>query len=47
MQKEVPTKIEIPEFLVDIYRDMAISPLDLLENYASSMIKNKISKYEA
>ncbi len=40
-------KIEIPDSLADIYRDMAISPLILLRNYALNHVHTMIHKYEA
>jgi len=47
MQNELNATIEIPEALLSVYRDMAVSPVDLLKNYASGMIKEKLRKYEA
>jgi len=46
MQKEIHTKIEIPTSLLSIYQEMAVSPVDLLKNYALGVIRNKIVKYE-
>ncbi len=47
MQNEQKEIIEIPASLLSIYREMAVSPVDLLKNYASGLIKEKINKYEA
>jgi hypothetical protein len=46
MEKELNEKIEVPESLLSIYREIAVSPVDLLKNYASSVIKEKINKYK-
>ena len=46
MQKELYTKIEIPESLLSIYQEMEVFPVDLLKNNALNMIKKKIIKYE-
>ncbi len=40
-------KFEIPDKLKNIYRDMEISPVGLLENYALNLVYSKIHKYEA
>ena len=40
-------KFEIPEILTGIYKDMEVSPVGILKNYALSLIHNKLSKYEA
>lgn len=42
----VKTKTEIPESLDNIYRDISISPIDLLKNYALNHIYSKIHQYE-
>lgn len=47
MEKELYTKIEIPESLLHIYKDMAVSPVYLLRNYALNMVQEKINKYGA
>lgn len=47
MQNELNAKIEVPASLLSIYQEMAVSPVDLLKNYASGLIKEKINKYEA
>ena len=47
MQNELNAKIEVPASLLSIYQEMAVSPVDLLKNYASGLIKEKITKYEA
>ena len=39
--------IEIPESLSEIYREIAVSPINLLQNYALNHIRSKIQKYEA
>jgi len=39
--------IEIPEELINIYKNMDLSPIQILKNYAIHIIYNKISKYEA
>lgn len=38
---------DIPELLKGIYREMEISPIGLLKNYALNLICSKIHKYEA
>lgn len=47
MQNELNAKIEVPASLLSIYQEMAVSPVDLLKNYASGLIKEKINKYKA
>ncbi len=47
MQHNASSVIEIPEGLLSIYREIAVSPVDLLKNYASGVIKEKLHKYEA
>ncbi|GEM_PF-614002 len=47
MQHNIVEFIEIPEFLLNIYQEMAVSPSDLLKNYALNHILSKIHKYEA
>ncbi len=39
--------LEISDTLKNIYREMEVSPVGLLKNYALSLIYNKIHKYEA
>jgi hypothetical protein len=39
--------IEIPEELINIYKNMDLSPILILKNYAINIIYNKVSKYEA
>lgn len=40
-------KIEVPELLLNIYKDTAIQPLVLLQGYALNLAQGKIHKYEA
>jgi hypothetical protein len=47
MQEEMNTKIEIPESLLSIFQEMAVSPVDLLKNHALNVIKGKIVRYTA
>ena len=39
--------IQVPQSLLNIYKDAAIQPLGLLQNYALNLIHGKIHKYEA
>lgn len=39
-------EFEIPNKLKDIYREMEVSPMGLLKNYALTLIHGKIHKYE-
>lgn len=47
MQCSILKTIEIPESLSEIYKEIAISPINLLQNYALNHIRSKIQKYEA
>mgnify|MGYP006306391937 CR=1 FL=1 len=47
MMENSMTKIEIPELLLNVYRDAAIRPLGILQNYALNLVQGKIHKYEA
>jgi len=47
MQTSHFASVEIPKFLLTFYQDAAISPADLLKNYALNHIMGKIHKYEA
>jgi len=47
MQHNLIESIEIPKFLFAFYQDAAISPTELLRNYALNHILSKIHKYEA
>lgn len=40
-------KMEIPDILSSIYKDMEVSPLGILKNYAINLIHGKLNKYEA
>lgn len=46
MSVHMKEDFEIPNKLMDIYRDMAVSPVGLLKNYALNLIYGKIHKYE-
>ena len=37
---------EIPDILKNIYKEMEVSPVGLLKNYALNLIYSKIHKYE-
>jgi len=37
---------EIPDTLKNIYREMEVSPVGLLKNYALNLVYSKIHKYE-
>ncbi len=43
----VKEKFEISDTLVQLYQEMAVSPVTLLTNYALSHIHTKIQKYTA
>ncbi len=47
MQTNLVESLEIPKFLLTFYQEAAISPADLLKNYAMNHILSKIHKYEA
>lgn len=47
MPTDLNEHLEIPEPLLQVYQEMAISPVDLLRKYALDMIENKIRKYTA
>ncbi len=47
MQHNLVESVEIPKFLFAFYQEAAISPADLLRNYALNHILSKIHKYEA
>ncbi len=47
MSSTVSEKFEIPDSLASIYRDMAVSPVILLKNYALNHVHSMIQKYEA
>jgi len=47
MQHNIIESVEIPKFLLTFYQEAAISPADLLKNYALNHILSKIHKYEA
>jgi hypothetical protein len=47
MQHNIIESVEIPKFLLTFYQEAAISPADLLRNYALNHILSKIHKYEA
>ncbi len=38
---------KVPDMLRNLYREMEISPIGLLENYALNIVHSKIHKYEA
>ncbi|QTA84597.1 hypothetical protein [Desulfonema magnum] len=41
------TNIQVPELLSDVCKEMAITPVGLIQNYVLTQIQGKIHKYEA
>lgn len=47
MSTHLKEKFKIPDTIENIYREMEISPVGLLKNYALNLVYGKIHKYEA
>jgi hypothetical protein len=47
MSTQSKENFTIPDTLKNIYNEIAVSPMNLLKNYALNLIHSKIQKYEA
>lgn len=47
MSTQTKENFVIPDTLKNIYNEIAVSPMNLLKNYALNLIHSKIQKYEA
>ncbi|TLD40541.1 MAG: hypothetical protein JETT_3178 [Candidatus Jettenia ecosi] len=46
MTTHIKKDFEIPDELMNIYKEMEVSPVGLLKNYALNLVNGKIHKYE-